>query len=216
MPKVSEEHLEAKRQMILHAAIACFARDGFHKTTMSDIAEMAGVSDGLAYRYFSGKEEIIREAVSFATGSGHIPDLESADEDEPAAMIELLYKASFRRFEMPDRRTTVGLRMRSWAEALESGEVREQVVERWERYRPIAEGLWSKARAEGLIPPDLDPDAIERVMFAIHDGLDLQWALDPTIDVEKCREVVMAMFRGWFSAGSDGSSARAEGGVNGH
>jgi AcrR family transcriptional regulator len=211
MPKVTDEHLAAKRELILHAAIACFARDGFHKTTMSDIAEMAGVSDGLAYRYFAGKDEIIREAVRFATGNGLVSDLEAAD-DDPAAMIELLYKASFRRFEMPDRRTTVGLRLRSWAEALENEEVREQVVERWERYRPIAEGLWSKARAEGLLPPDLDPDAVERVMFAIHDGLDLQWALDPTLDIEKCREVVLAMFRGWFSAGRDGSSARAEGG----
>lgn len=206
MPKVSEEHLELKRQIILHAAIACFARDGFHKTTMSDIAEMAGVSDGLAYRYFSGKEEIIREAVRFATGSGEVPNLDSVDVDEPTAMIELLYQASFRRFEMPGRRTTVGLRLRSWAEALESDEVREQVVARWEGYRPVAEGLWIKAREEGLVPAELDPDAIERVMFAIHDGLDLQWALDPTFDVDKCREVVVAMFRAWFSGGHEQST----------
>jgi len=208
MPKVSEEHLEAKRETILHAAVACFVRDGFHKTTMSDIAEMAGVSDGLAYRYFSGKDEIIQEAVRLASGS-QVADFESLDEDDVEAMIELLYWSSFKRFELPDRATTVGLRMRSWSEALEDEEVRRPVVARWERYAPVTERLWRRAQEEGLIPTDLDPTAISRVMLAIHDGLDLQWALDRGLDVEDCREVFMALIRGWLSVGR-GESSEAE------
>jgi hypothetical protein len=45
----------------------------------------------------------------------------------------------------------------------------------------------------------LNPAAIARVLLAIHDGLDLQWSLDSGLDVEACREVVMALLRGRFA-----------------
>lgn len=203
MPKVTEEHLEAKREVILHAAIACFARDGFHRTKMSDIAEMAGVSDGLAYRYFSGKDEIIQEAVQMATGSTERIDVESLDDEDIDSMIDLVYRAGFLRFDMSGRKTTVGLRMRSWSEALENEEVRDQVVGRWRKYQPVDEEVWSKAQADGWVSDGLDPKAITEVMMAIHDGMDLRWALDPTLDVEGCRDVVIALLKGQFRIDGD-------------
>jgi AcrR family transcriptional regulator len=202
MPKVTEEHLEARREIILHAAIACFARDGFHKTKMSDIAEMAGVSDGLAYRYFSGKEEIIQEAVQMVTGSTEPLDLESLDDNDTEAMIDLTVASEFKRFDLPGRKTTVGLRMQSWSEALENEEVRQQVLGRWDRYQPVTMQAWVKAQAQGLVSKDLDPKAVDEVFMAIHDGLDVRWALDPKLDVEACRDVVLALMKGrfWFDA----------------
>jgi AcrR family transcriptional regulator len=201
MPKVTEKHREAKREIILHAAIACFARDGFHKTKMSDIADMAGVSDGLAYRYFSGKEEIIQEAVQLVTGSREPVDLETLDDDDVQAMIDLVHRSEFQRFALPERKTTVGLRMQSWSEALENEEVRDQVVGRWARYEPVTVQMWSKARSTGLISEAVDPEAVSQVMMAIHDGLDLRWALDKDIDVEAWGEVVRALLNGQFWTG---------------
>lgn len=48
-----------RHQQILHAAMACFAKCGFHQTTMHDISEEAGISVGLIYRYFASKEAVI-------------------------------------------------------------------------------------------------------------------------------------------------------------
>jgi AcrR family transcriptional regulator len=48
-----------RRQQILHAAMACFAKRGFHQTTMQDISHEAGISVGLIYRYFESKEAVI-------------------------------------------------------------------------------------------------------------------------------------------------------------
>lgn len=44
---------------ILDAAIVCFARRGFHLTSMHDISAEAGISVGLIYRYFQNKEAVI-------------------------------------------------------------------------------------------------------------------------------------------------------------
>ena len=203
MPKVTEEHLEAKREMILHAAIACFARDGFHKTTMTDIAEMAGVSDGLAYRYFSGKDEIIREAVRLVSGPGEAVDVDSVDNDGAAAMLVLLLRSSFERFRIAGRDTTLRLRFRSWVEALDSEELRQDVVDRWHHHSAVTEPALAEVQGQAMIPSHLDPQAVARVMLALHDGLDLQWSLDPTLDIDACREVVMALLEGDISLRRD-------------
>src|SRR5262245_35782555 len=53
-----------KRRQILDAAIRVFARQGFHSTRVSDIADEAGVAYGLVYHYFKSKEEVLNELFS--------------------------------------------------------------------------------------------------------------------------------------------------------
>ncbi|HET7589113.1 MAG TPA: TetR/AcrR family transcriptional regulator [Solirubrobacterales bacterium] len=50
-----------KRRLILDAAIRVFARQGFHATRVSDIADEAGVAYGLVYHYFRSKDEVLNE-----------------------------------------------------------------------------------------------------------------------------------------------------------
>src|SRR5437016_5955123 len=48
-----------RRCQILDAALVCFAKRGFHQTSMHDISAEAGISVGLIYRYFENKEAVI-------------------------------------------------------------------------------------------------------------------------------------------------------------
>ncbi len=48
-----------KREAILEAAIKVFARSGYHRARISDIAREAGIAYGLVYHYFKNKEEIL-------------------------------------------------------------------------------------------------------------------------------------------------------------
>jgi TetR/AcrR family transcriptional repressor of uid operon len=48
-----------RRNQILNAALVCFAKRGFHQTSMHDISAEAGISVGLIYRYFENKEAVI-------------------------------------------------------------------------------------------------------------------------------------------------------------
>jgi AcrR family transcriptional regulator len=50
-----------KRRQILDAAVRVFARQGFHSTRVSDIADEAGVAYGLVYHYFKSKDEVLNE-----------------------------------------------------------------------------------------------------------------------------------------------------------
>jgi TetR/AcrR family fatty acid metabolism transcriptional regulator len=51
-----------KRERILDAAIKVFARSGYHRARVSDIAREAGIAYGLVYHYFRNKEEILASA----------------------------------------------------------------------------------------------------------------------------------------------------------
>ncbi len=55
----SEARVEAQRERILAAAHKCFVEHGFQGASMANIADTAGMSAGLIYRYFAGKSEII-------------------------------------------------------------------------------------------------------------------------------------------------------------
>ncbi len=59
MPHKRTETADDRRRQILDAAIVCFARTGFHQTSMHDISAEAGISVGLIYRYFKNKDEVI-------------------------------------------------------------------------------------------------------------------------------------------------------------
>ena len=50
-----------RRRQILDAAIRVFARQGFHRCRVSDIADEAGVAYGLVYHYFNSKDQVLNE-----------------------------------------------------------------------------------------------------------------------------------------------------------
>lgn len=60
-----------RREQILKAAMICFAKSGFHQTSMHDISAQAGISVGLIYRYFENKDAVIS-----AMADGHKTEIQ--------------------------------------------------------------------------------------------------------------------------------------------
>lgn len=58
VPRLAEATRAARASDILAAALTCFARTGFHGTTMAEVAEAAEVSKGTPYLYFPSKEAL--------------------------------------------------------------------------------------------------------------------------------------------------------------
>lgn len=58
--------VEATEARIVAAATRLFVTDGYHGTTMSDVARAAGVSDRTIYVRFATKAELLRRAIDVA------------------------------------------------------------------------------------------------------------------------------------------------------
>jgi TetR/AcrR family transcriptional regulator, fatty acid metabolism regulator protein len=61
MPVISAQKM---RDSILAAARDAFAKNGFEGTSIADIARAAGVSDGLVYRYFANKRDLLNAVLT--------------------------------------------------------------------------------------------------------------------------------------------------------
>src|SRR5512132_3416775 len=59
MSQPQTDSVPDRRCQSLDAALVCFAKRGFHQTSMHDISAEAGISVGLIYRYFESKEAVI-------------------------------------------------------------------------------------------------------------------------------------------------------------
>lgn len=53
------ELVEKRRGQIVAAATELFSEQGFYKTTIKDIARLAGISSGLVYQYVREKEDVL-------------------------------------------------------------------------------------------------------------------------------------------------------------
>jgi AcrR family transcriptional regulator len=58
-----EEMREERKTLIMDVALEHFAKEGYHKTTISHIARHAGMSKGLMYNYFISKESLLFEII---------------------------------------------------------------------------------------------------------------------------------------------------------
>ncbi|MEU4699250.1 TetR/AcrR family transcriptional regulator [Nonomuraea dietziae] len=64
MTKTRREQAEWRREQLLDAALKVFAAKGVDGASVKDIAEAAGVTPGLLYRYFESKEALVTTLLS--------------------------------------------------------------------------------------------------------------------------------------------------------
>jgi AcrR family transcriptional regulator len=172
MPRVSEAHLAARRQQILEAAWRCFARQGFHATSMQDVFAESGLSAGAVYRYFPSKADLVRTTAESIAGIADdvFLDMLATDPVPPPAEAlrrTLIHVTAVTSADEVDR-SQIALHV--WAEAIRDTEIHgivttiaDRLVGRWEQ---LAE-RWLDA---GLLPAGSDPHGVARVMYGVMIG----------------------------------------------
>jgi TetR/AcrR family transcriptional regulator, repressor for uid operon len=189
MPKLKPDTQRARREHILDAAERCFARAGFHRTTMHDICKEAGISPGALYVYFSSKEELIagiaeRDRSKLA---GELTEL-SKSPDLLAALGQL---GEHYAVEEPHHKRVLCMEI-----AVES--TRNEAV--GEIFRSVDgfvldsfEALFARAQAEGRIAPTHDSRTVAQVLALLGDGMFWRRAIDPSFDGRAIMPVVMEL-----------------------
>lgn len=87
-----ETKRKATRKRILEAAIHLFARLGYHKTTIQDIAYHIGMTTGAVFHHYNSKTDILEEVVEELKQSfdDYILYLDHAPEDYPQMIQEMM------------------------------------------------------------------------------------------------------------------------------
>lgn len=86
-----------RRQQILDAALELFAEQGFEGATTTAIAARAGVTSGLLYFYFPGKEDLLAAAVESQMEHA-LKQLDITDEDTGDEPPEIVLRRIVTRF----------------------------------------------------------------------------------------------------------------------
>lgn len=164
MPRVSQEHLEARRRQILDAARRRFTANGFHATSMQDVLAESGLSAGAVYRYFAGKEDIIAAIAEQAIAAIRAAFESDADELSIGQILDRTLAAADERAEVDDLGR---LALQVWAEAARSETLRLRLSEAVRETREIL-----RDRIERQYGPDVDvdADAIAAVVVALLPG----------------------------------------------
>jgi AcrR family transcriptional regulator len=196
MPKVSEEHLAARREQIVQAALACFGENGFHATTMADVITASGLSAGAVYRYFRGKDELVEAIAARVVGVGSqaLTDL-LADEPSPHPVEILRRVLTVLQDLATEGRTDLRrVALKVWAEALRSEQVMTVAHQAQVTMRAGFEESLRRSRNAGHLPATADPALVAQALHSLLLGYVIQHLLVGDVDVEPYLTGVEALF----------------------
>lgn len=190
MPRVSQERLDARRRQILDAAARCFARNGFHATSMQDVLKEADLSAGAVYRYFAGKEELIAAIVHEV-----LEEIRSAFEEaartSPPPPPDVLIGAVLRK--VLRAKSTQGaewnslyprLMIQVWAETLRDPGLAAVLRDGFEKVRVLWVKIVEGYQDAGMMREDIPAVSVARTMVAVVQGFAAQYALFDDVPVQ--------------------------------
>ncbi|TPW73163.1 TetR/AcrR family transcriptional regulator [Schumannella sp. 10F1B-5-1] len=183
MPRITDERRAQRRAAIVAAARRCFSRNGFHQTSMPDIAAEAGVSTGAPYRYFTGKDELILEIAGDAFHLIFAPLERAVDRGEPLTVADLI-RASVTSasddvaVDASGAPVPVGellnCAVQAWAELLRDEHLRARATAGFETMRAEMAAALRRGQESGRVDRHLDLDHTTRVVMALLHGFVLQ------------------------------------------
>lgn len=196
---LAEESTAERRKLVLDAAERSFARAGFHRTTMQDVAAEAGMSPGNLYRYFASKDALVaglceRDRAGLAS---EFNDVKNAGGDFLAAFRDL----GRRHFEDSARnRSKAKLCMEIWAEAARNPEIAKLQTDFDRTFDEQLVDAFEVAKREGAIHPDVNIRAVASIVNKLGDGLFVRRAVasdfDPEREVAEVFAVIGALLSG--------------------
>ncbi|MET3466997.1 AcrR family transcriptional regulator [Microbacterium sp. 1262] len=179
----------ARRQEILDRAIEVFQERGLQGTSLRRIAEAIGVSHAALLHYFESREQLLVAVYEHAETQrgqrGRTP---------PETAVGVMTRAAVDNLEVPG---LVELYSILVAGALEAGSEHGKrfFTARFERIRgELTERLRAEQRA-GTVRDDVPAEQLAALLIAASDGLQIQWLLEPSIELERTLASLAVLLR---------------------
>ncbi len=193
----------AKREEILERALEVVAREGIRGASVRELADAVGLSQAGLLHYFDSKEELFteilrkRDEVDYAD-SGLADDLErlrTAPEDVTVDQLRRgLVGVVRHNAQVPG---LVQLFARLSVDAADpSHPAHRFFVERGTTLRAVVAQTIARHQADGDITDRVDPDTLARLLQAVVDGLQVQWMLEPDVDMAATTAALFDLFAG--------------------
>ncbi len=177
MPPRPDVSAERKNQ-ILEAALRVFARRGFHKARMDDIAAEARLSKGALYWYFQGKDAILQALVDKVFSLIMRDMLRIAGNHDQPVPERLRQVARGAEESVAFFEAAMPFMHEIYALATRPGPVRTAMQGYYRRYKAALADLLAEGMARGELRPH-DP-AVMAVAFIVQfEGLLLLWVVSP-------------------------------------
>jgi AcrR family transcriptional regulator len=163
----------AKREEILDVALELFTKKGYDRTSVREIARLAGLSQAGLLHHFSTKEELFIEVLRRRDVRNR--EEFSSSQDDPNS-ISRLVSIVRRNMTQPG---LVRLYVTMSAESTDVDSTARSFFE--ERYRSLRAEVAKDVRKKqklGELSAELDPDAVASLLIASADGLQIQWLLE--------------------------------------
>ncbi len=173
-PNVSEQ----RKNQILDAAMQVFARLGFHKARMDDVAQEAGVSKGLLYWYYKNKDALIA-AILDRLFSQEMRHLHNALATPGPVTDRLLALGRESAQHMLSLKFLVPIAFEFYALAGRNAHVRSALQRYYAQYRQNLTQLIEEGIASGEFRADTQAEAVAQTIIALFEGLVLLWVVDP-------------------------------------
>jgi AcrR family transcriptional regulator len=183
VPRIAEAARTARRDQIITAGLACFARSGYHATTMADVAAQAGVSKGTPYLYFNSKQALFLalheqwDCGAAQRVDAAVAGLPQGQRQSPRTVLGAVAAAIAAHVQAEAETCRVLMEARALAahEPVIAAAVR---AADQQMHRQLKE-LFAAGVAAGEWPADTDPGLAARLFAAGLYGLMAQWHLAP-------------------------------------
>jgi AcrR family transcriptional regulator len=171
--------IEERRNQILEAAMAVFARQGFEQARMDDIAQEVGLSKGALYLYFKSKDAIISAILQFFF-SRAMKKLQGFLESEgpPSVREQLLRLNQYYVGEMKWMVSMLPISLQFYAVAARQKAVRQSLKRYFKDYREVLTALVQRGIDRGEFR-QTQAEEVAIAVTALYEGLALLWMVDP-------------------------------------
>jgi AcrR family transcriptional regulator len=147
--------MATRREELTRTAARLFAEQGFHGTSMGDLAEAMGVQKGSLYSLTGSKQELLRETLRQGASAFHTA-LDAVPEDAPAVdRIRLALRGHLS--VVADQLEIATVFTREWRYL--EGAAREEFVGERRRYEERVRTLFREGVERGELRADLDVGA---------------------------------------------------------